>query len=103
MLTHDLQVKEGKVIAVGPGRRANNGELIAPGVQEGDHVLMPDYGGQEVDLDGTKCEARHVPWRAGRRTLLVWRSQLMAPDVTQEHLQLHDLAYAVQVSRAEFA
>ena len=51
------QVKEGKVIAVGPGRRANNGELIAPGVKEGDHVLMPDYGGQEVDLNGTKCDA----------------------------------------------
>ena len=44
-------------MAVGPGRRAANGELIEPGVKEGDHVLMPDYGGQEVDLDGTKCAA----------------------------------------------
>jgi len=51
-------VKEAKVVAVGPGRRAANGELIEPGVKEGDHVLMPDYGGQEVDLDGTKCAAR---------------------------------------------
>jgi len=45
------------VVAVGPGRRAANGDLIEPGVKEGDHVLMPDYGGQEVDLDGTKCAA----------------------------------------------
>ena len=52
------QVKEAKVVAVGPGRRAVNGELIEPGVKEGDHVLMPDYGGQEVDLDGSKCAAR---------------------------------------------
>ena len=54
-------MKEGKVIAVGPGRRANNGELIEPGVKEGDRVLMPDYGGQEVDLDGTKCDPLTVP------------------------------------------
>ena len=45
------------MVAVGPGRRAANGDLIEPGVKEGDHVLMPDYGGQEVDLDGTKCAA----------------------------------------------
>ncbi len=78
MLAIGAQVKEGKVIAVGPGRRANNGELIEPGVKEGDRVLMPDYGGQEVDLDGTKCESPQIcPWFAMRQ------SGSAGPDVTE--------------------
>lgn len=44
------QVNEGKVLAVGPGRRTKDGELIAPGVKEGDKVLLPEYGGSQVKL-----------------------------------------------------
>ncbi|EEH52617.1 uncharacterized protein MICPUCDRAFT_22465 [Micromonas pusilla CCMP1545] len=51
-------INEGKVLAVGPGRRAGNtAELIPMGVKVGDKVLLPDYGGTEVKLsskDGAK-------------------------------------------------
>jgi chaperonin GroES len=35
----------GEVVAVGPGRVANNGELIAPSVKVGDEVLFGQYAG----------------------------------------------------------
>mmetsp|Transcript_10063 Transcript_10063/g.46100 ORF Transcript_10063/g.46100 Transcript_10063/m.46100 type:complete len:103 (-) Transcript_10063:3465-3773(-) len=45
------KINEAKVLAVGPGRRAaQNGEIIPMGVKVGDSVLLPDYGGQKVDL-----------------------------------------------------
>lgn len=43
----------GKVIAVGPGRRNDDGERVAPDVSEGDKVLYSKYGGTEVKVDGT--------------------------------------------------
>ena len=43
---------QGKVIAVGPGRRQDNGELIAPDVKAGDLVIFGQYGGNEVKIDG---------------------------------------------------
>mmetsp|Transcript_25115 Transcript_25115/g.59855 ORF Transcript_25115/g.59855 Transcript_25115/m.59855 type:complete len:100 (+) Transcript_25115:122-421(+) len=45
------KVNEGKVLAVGPGRRKPDGELIPNSVSEGDRVLLPEYGGQPVKLD----------------------------------------------------
>lgn len=38
------------MLAVGPGRRNKDGELIALGVKEGDKVLLPEYGGSQVKL-----------------------------------------------------
>lgn len=38
----------GKVVAVGPGRRTENGTLIAPDVQAGDIVLFGKFSGQEI-------------------------------------------------------
>jgi chaperonin GroES len=46
-----LQVNEGVVLAVGPGRRNKDGELIPPSVKEGDKVLLPEYGGSLVKMD----------------------------------------------------
>jgi chaperonin GroES len=46
--------QEGKVIAVGPGRRDDQGERIPLDVAEGDRVLYAKYGGTEVKLDDTK-------------------------------------------------
>jgi chaperonin GroES len=40
-----------KVIAVGPGRRDEKGELIPVDVQPGDCVLTSKYGGTELKLD----------------------------------------------------
>lgn len=43
---------EGTVLAVGPGRFAQNGARIEPAVKVGDKVLFSKYGGTEVKLDG---------------------------------------------------
>jgi chaperonin GroES len=40
-----------KIIAVGPGKKADNGQLIAPQVKVGDVVLMDKYSGQEITID----------------------------------------------------
>ena len=43
--------QEGKVIAVVPGKKTEEGKLIPMNVKKGDRVLMPKYGGTEVKLD----------------------------------------------------
>lgn len=40
--------KEGKVVAVGPGKMAESGELEAMSVKVGDTVLFGSYAGTEV-------------------------------------------------------
>lgn len=45
------QVNEGVVLAVGPGRRNKEGDIIPPSVKEGDKVLLPEYGGSLIKLD----------------------------------------------------
>ena len=42
----------GKLVAVGPGRRADDGKLIPMEVKVGDKVLYGKYSGTEVTLDG---------------------------------------------------
>ncbi len=45
--------QQGKVLAVGPGKRAeNSGELIPLGINVGQTVLYSKYGGTEVTIDG---------------------------------------------------
>ena len=44
--------QEGKVIAVGRGRRSEKGDLIAPDVKAGDRILFGKYSGSEVKLEG---------------------------------------------------
>ncbi|KAL7260317.1 hypothetical protein ACSBR1_006065 [Camellia fascicularis] len=39
------KLNSGKVVAVGPGMRDKVANLIPVGVNEGDTVLLPDYGG----------------------------------------------------------
>ena len=47
------QLTEGKVVAVGPGRRAAlSGEVIPVSVKEGDTVLLPEYGGTPLNHEG---------------------------------------------------
>ncbi|MGV8058207.1 MAG: co-chaperone GroES [Smithellaceae bacterium] len=43
---------EGKIIAVGKGKVADDGKLIKLDVKEGDKVLFSKYGGTEVKIDG---------------------------------------------------
>lgn len=45
--------QQGEVLAVGPGRRAENtGELIPLDIKEGDKVVYSKYGGTEITVDG---------------------------------------------------
>ena len=43
---------QGEVIAVGPGKKQDSGEQIAPDVKVGDTVICGQYGGNEVKIDG---------------------------------------------------
>ncbi len=43
--------REGKVVAVGPGRVTDKGELIPTGVKAGDIVTYTKYGGNEIKID----------------------------------------------------
>lgn len=44
--------QHGEVIAVGPGKTADNGTLVAPQVKAGQKVLYGKYSGTEVNIDG---------------------------------------------------
>lgn len=43
--------KEGKVVAVGPGKTLDDGKIQPLGVKAGDHILFSSYAGTEVKLD----------------------------------------------------
>ena len=43
---------EGEVIAVGPGARNEQGEVVALDVKSGDKILFGKWSGTEVKLDG---------------------------------------------------
>ena len=46
--------QEGEVIAVGPGRRDDDGDRIEMDVSVGDMVLYAKYAGTEIKVDGKK-------------------------------------------------
>jgi chaperonin GroES len=43
----------GKVVAIGPGKMLDNGQLIPLGLKPGDQVLFGKYSGTEVKISGT--------------------------------------------------
>jgi chaperonin GroES len=42
----------GEVLAVGPGKLLDNGEVRAPGLKAGDKVVFGQYAGSTVKVDG---------------------------------------------------
>ena len=44
---------QGEVLAVGPGKRDNDGKRIEPDLKVGERVLFGKYSGQQVKVDGT--------------------------------------------------
>ncbi|MCO5611327.1 hypothetical protein L7F22_065579 [Adiantum nelumboides] len=44
------KVNSGKVVAVGSGGRAKDGSVVPVVVKEGDTVLLPEYGGNQLKL-----------------------------------------------------
>lgn len=43
--------KQGTIMAVGPGKRLETGELIAPNVETGQKVIFQPYAGNEVKVE----------------------------------------------------
>ena len=44
----------GKIIAVGPGKKNEKGEIIPMSVKVGDIVLFKKYGPDEIEIEGKK-------------------------------------------------
>jgi chaperonin GroES len=44
--------QEGEVVALGTGKRDDDGKLIEFTVKQGDRVLISKYGGTEVKIEG---------------------------------------------------
>ena len=43
---------QGEVVAVGPGKKDDNGKLIAMDLKVGDRILFGKYSGQAVKVEG---------------------------------------------------
>lgn len=46
------KLNEGKVVAIGKGKRTADGSFITPTIKVGDHVMLGEYGGNEVKMNG---------------------------------------------------
>jgi chaperonin GroES len=46
--------QEGEIIAVGHGKRLEDGTVVAPEVKVGDRILFGKYSGSETKLDGVE-------------------------------------------------
>jgi chaperonin GroES len=47
--------QEAEVMAVGKGKRLEDGTILALDVKVGDRVLLGKYAGSEIKLDGKEC------------------------------------------------
>lgn len=45
------KVLNATVVAVGPGARNNTGQFVPCSVKAGDKVLLPEYGGNKIEID----------------------------------------------------
>ncbi len=46
--------QKGEVVAVGKGKRADDGKLIPPDLQAGDKILFGKYSGSDIKEDGVE-------------------------------------------------
>ena len=46
--------QEGEVVAVGQGKRGDDGKLIALDVKAGDRILFGKYSGSDIKMDGNE-------------------------------------------------
>jgi chaperonin GroES len=44
--------QDGLVVAAGPGKTLDSGEIAKPGVKKGDRILFSKYAGTDVEVDG---------------------------------------------------
>ncbi|MGD8449587.1 MAG: co-chaperone GroES [Desulfobacterales bacterium] len=43
--------QKGRVVAVGPGKRGEDGKRFPPDLKEGDHVIFSKYAGTEININ----------------------------------------------------
>jgi chaperonin GroES len=46
--------QQGEVVAVGNGKRGDDGKLIPPDVKAGDRILFGKYSGSDIKIDGNE-------------------------------------------------
>ena len=46
--------QEGEVVAIGKGKRLDDGKLVALDVQVGDRILFGKYSGSDITIEGTE-------------------------------------------------
>jgi chaperonin GroES len=46
--------QKGEVVAVGKGKRSDDGKLIPPDLQAGDKILFGKYSGSDIKIDGVE-------------------------------------------------
>jgi chaperonin GroES len=46
--------QEGEVVAVGPGRKTEDGKVVPVEVKKGDRILIGKYSGTDVKIDGVE-------------------------------------------------
>ena len=44
--------QQGEVVAIGPGKKTNDGNIVPVDLKVGDHVVFGQYGGNTVKIDG---------------------------------------------------
>jgi chaperonin GroES len=47
--------QEAKVVAVGEGKRGDDGKIHKLVVKKGDRILLSKYAGSEITVDGVEC------------------------------------------------
>jgi chaperonin GroES len=47
--------QEGEVMAIGKGKRLEDGTVVALDVQVGDRILFGKYSGSDITIEGTEC------------------------------------------------
>ena len=58
--------QRGTVLAVGPGRLLDNGQIGDMSLDPGDRVLFARYGGVDVEIDGEEFKIMREPDVLGR-------------------------------------
>lgn len=58
-----VKSNEGEVLAIGPGAYTRDGQRIPPTLQQGDRVMLPEFGGHKVPVDEAEHEDDYVLFR----------------------------------------
>ena len=87
--------QEGEVVAVGKGKRLEDGKVVPLDVKVGDRILFGKYSGSEIKLDGERVPD-HARGRSSRhsRQRAAARRRLNQSRRNQEHMAQNRLFIA---------